>query len=162
MAQHSSLPGATDTHLAAVDDLLARPFPAQELRWEAHGTWGGPGYHLSVLRESQDFWEDRDEEIVEAATRELEADLAVLAAGLTVRWGNPETVDLEQYLGYDDLDPQHAVPEPLLFLSTVASTMQVWRPPDSDRWLALTIGQADPEFPLQLIAALGLTTALEH
>ncbi|MFD3698845.1 hypothetical protein ACFWUZ_22315 [Streptomyces sp. NPDC058646] len=115
-----------------------------------------------MLRESQDFWEDRSEEVVEAAERELEADLAALAEILTSRWGHPETVELWPYLGSEGPDPQHSAPEPLLFLCNVAGNMQVWRPPDSDRWLALAIGQADPEFPLQLLAAVGVASALER
>lgn len=157
MVHHSSV-RAAGAHLAAVDDLLSRPFPAQELRPGAN-SWGGPGFHLCVLRESQDFWDDRDEELVEASTRELEADLTAMEASLTTRWGNPEAVALEPYL---HCDPHHDAPEPLLFLSNVASTLQVWQLPGSDRWLALTIGQADPEFPLQLIAAVGLTSALPY
>ncbi|MEV6582730.1 hypothetical protein AB0M92_31730 [Streptomyces sp. NPDC051582] len=162
MVPHPRSAATACAHLSAVDDLVARPFPAQELRPGTDGGWGGPGYHLALLRESQDFWDDRGEELIEAAERELEADLAALAGTLTSRWGHPETVDLEPYLGFDDPAPAHAAPEPLPFLCSVAGRMRVWRLPGSDRWLALTIGQADPEFPLQLIAAVGLATALEH
>ncbi|MEU6237655.1 hypothetical protein [Kitasatospora sp. NPDC047058] len=61
---------------------------------------------------------------------------------------------------FDHPDPDYIAPEPLSFLSMVAGTMQVWKLPPTDRWLALAIGQADPEFPLQLIAAVGEATAL--
>ncbi len=160
---NDSLPaGTADAHLSAVDDLVARPFPEQKRQPGKGGKWGGPGYYLGVLRESQDFWDDRSEEVVEAAERELEADLAALAGSLTSRWGRPETVELWPYLGLDDPDPQHSAPEPLAFLSTVAGSMRVWRLPDSDRWLALAIGQADPEYPLQLLAAVGVASALER
>ncbi|MDX3537072.1 hypothetical protein PV721_22385 [Streptomyces sp. MB09-01] len=160
---HDSLSaGAADAHLSAVDDLIARPFPEQKARPGEAGRWGGPGYHLGVLRESRDFWNDRSEEVVEAVERELEADLAALAKRLTSRWGCPETVDLWPYLGFDGPDRQQPAPEPLVFLCNVAGSMQVWRLPDSDRWLALAIGQADPDFPLQLLAAVGVAAALER
>jgi hypothetical protein len=37
----------------------------------------------------------------------------------------------------------------------LVGSMQVWRPPASGRWIALAIGQADAEWPLQLLAAFG-------
>ncbi|WP_328761693.1 MULTISPECIES: hypothetical protein [unclassified Streptomyces] len=160
MVNDSLSAGAADAHLSAVDDLIARPFPEQKVPQGKEGRSGGPGYHLAVLRESQDFWDNRSEQVVEAAERELEAALAALAKSLTSRWGSPETVDLWPYLGFDDPDPKYSAPEPLVFLCNVAGSMQVWRLPDSDRLLALAIGQADPEYPLQLIAAVGVASAL--
>nr|WP_095878207.1 hypothetical protein [Streptomyces sp. TLI_235] len=47
------------------------------------------------------------------------------------------------------------MPEPLDSLSMLACSMQVWPLPESGRWLALTVGQADTEFPLELIAVVG-------
>ncbi|WP_330296360.1 hypothetical protein [Streptomyces sp. NBC_00503] len=161
MADYSLSAGAGDAHLSAVDGLIALPFPEQELRPGKEGRSGGPGYHLAVLRESRDFWDDRSEQVVEAAEQELEADLVALSKSLTSRWGRPETVELWPYLGFDDPDPQYSAPEPLALLSNVAGSMQVWRLPDSARWLALAIGQADPEFPLQLLAAVGVASTLE-
>ncbi|WP_051795092.1 hypothetical protein [Streptomyces sp. NRRL S-87] len=157
----STAVGAADGHVATVDDLIARPFPEREVGpgKAKDGRWGGPGYHLAVLRESRDFWDDRSEEVVEAAELELEADLAALVKTMTSRWGHPKVVDLWPYLGFDDPDPEYAAPQPLLFLCNVAGRMHVWRLPDSDRWIGLTIGQADREYPLQLIAALGVASA---
>ncbi|MCM2416095.1 hypothetical protein [Streptomyces sp. RKAG290] len=135
--------------------MTALPFPEEKQRAGQGSSWGGPGYHLAVLRESQDFWEDRDEEIVAAAEQELEDDLDALAAALAGRWGHPQTVDLSPYLGLDHHIPDFVATEPLAFMSGLAGSMQVWQLPQSSRWLALTIGQADPEFPLQLLAAVG-------
>jgi hypothetical protein len=151
--------GSTDDQLSTIDALSTLAFPDREVRPGSDGRWGGPGYHLAVLRESRDFWEDRSEEVIEAAERDLEASLGVLAAALTRRWGDPETVDLWPYLGYDNPDPGFVAPEPLNFLSMVASSMQAWRLP-SGRWVALAIGQADPEFPFQLLAAVGRASLL--
>ncbi|MFG2629401.1 hypothetical protein [Streptomyces sp. NPDC048473] len=151
---------STNDQLSVIDSLSALPFPDQEEQQGEGERWSGPGYHLAVLRESQDFWEDRSEEIVEAAEQALEGDLATLAAVLTDRWGTPETVDLWPHPGLDSPDPGLVAPEPLAFLCGVAGSMQVWRPAAPDRWLALTIGQADPEFPLQLLAAFGEASAL--
>ncbi|WP_060181016.1 hypothetical protein [Streptomyces sp. IMTB 1903] len=141
-----------------VDSVHAMPFPSQEER--AADRWGGPGYHVVVLVKSQDFWEDRSPETVEEAEESIAADFAGLAVLLTERWGAPEAVDLASYLGLDFPDPDFEAPEPMGFLSNLAGSMQVWRPPASDRWVALAIGQADPEWPLQLLAAFGEGSAL--
>ncbi|MGW2938058.1 hypothetical protein ACWDA7_41070 [Streptomyces sp. NPDC001156] len=62
----SSLPTTADSsgtldcalgeHLSFIDDLLARPFPAESNRDNA--AYSGPSHHLLVLRASQDFWDD--------------------------------------------------------------------------------------------------------
>jgi hypothetical protein len=38
--------------------------------------------------------------------------------------------------------------------------MQMWQVPSTGRWLGLTIGQADREFPFELLAAIGETATL--
>lgn len=158
--QNQRLTRSTNDQLSVIGRLSALPFPDQEEQQGDGERWSGPGYHLAVLRESQDFWEDRSAETVEAAEQALEGDLAVLAVVLTDRWAEPETVDLWPYLGFDSPDPDFVAPEPLNFLCGVAGSMQVWRPAATGRWLALTIGQADPEFPLQLLAAFGEASSL--
>ncbi|MFG2296318.1 hypothetical protein [Streptomyces sp. NPDC048603] len=144
--------------LRVVESLHAMPFPHTEEK--AGDRWSGPGYRVAVLVESQDFWQDRSSESVEEAEESIEADLAGLAALLTERCGAPEAVDLGPYLGFDNPDPDFQAPEPMGFLCGLAGSMQVWRPPASDRWIALAIGQADPEWPLQLLAAFGEGSAL--
>ncbi|MCB5163797.1 hypothetical protein LG634_02925 [Streptomyces bambusae] len=143
-----------DVRLSAVDGLLGRPFPERDGWPGADGWWGGPGYLLAVLWESRDFWEDRSEEVTEAVEREVERELRVLVERLTSRWGAPEAVELDAYAEYDG--PGDG---PLPFLSGVAGSMEVWQPPGSGRWLALAVGQADPEFPVQLLAAVGVVAA---
>jgi hypothetical protein len=144
--------------LSVIDELTTLPFPDHETRPGEDRRWGGPGYHLTVLRESRDFWDDRSEDVVEAAELELESDLAALVTVLTGRWGDPQTVDLSPYLDGDD--PDLEAPEPLASLCGVAGGMRVWRLPASDRWLALTIGQADAEWPFELLAAVGEASSL--
>ncbi|WP_371675018.1 hypothetical protein [Streptomyces sp. NBC_01276] len=158
----------TEELLHTVEDLHALRFPRQEER--AGDRWGGPGYHLVVLVESQDFWEDRDTGLVEEAEAGVEADRAALAELLTRRWGAPATVDLGARAGSDgtgagthtDPDPDFDAeePEPIGFLSGVTSTLQVWLPGGSGRWVGLAVGQADAEWPLQLLAAFGESSAL--
>lgn len=154
-----------DHHLSIIDSLSALPFPELETSMDQRFGWSGPGYHLAVLHESRDFWDERSPEILVMAESELAANLSALAAVLSERWGGAETVDLWPYLTLDDVEPTTVAPEPLDYLSTVANSMQVWRLPEIPRWLGLTIGQSDREFPFQLLVAFGNTqtgTETEH
>ncbi|MFJ6938285.1 hypothetical protein [Streptomyces sp. NPDC101132] len=146
---------STARRLARVDVLAALAFPAEECRAAAAQGWSGPGYHCEVLHESRDFWESRAEELVEAAEREVEDARAALAAVLTARWGPARAVDLWPYVGSDRSDPGYRAPEPLSLLSGLCAGLEVWRPPGTGRWVGLAVGQADPEFPVQLLAAVG-------
>ncbi|WP_416986100.1 hypothetical protein [Streptomyces sp. T028] len=158
---HEKPPGSAEEQLSIVDALITQPFPEEKGRSKTEHGWGGPGYHIAVLRASQDFWEDRSPEIVEPAVQELEVDLAAVAEALTERWGSPATVDLWQYLGFDDPDyPDVEVPEPLCSLSSLAVNMLVWPVPATGRWLGLTIGQGDRELPFELLAAVGEESSL--
>ncbi|WP_344323114.1 hypothetical protein, partial [Kitasatospora putterlickiae] len=140
--------------LARIDELYALPFPERE-GWYGP-RWSGPDHHVAVLRESRDFWEDRSEEVVAAAERDIADALARVTAALTARWGAPVPVELSPYFGVDPYDPGYVAPEPAGFLAQNAPAMQVWRPDGPDaRWLALAVGQADPEFPVQLFLAVG-------
>ncbi|MET8854589.1 hypothetical protein [Streptomyces sp. NPDC004579] len=149
--------GSTDQQLSIIDTLIAQPFPEGKGHTRSENGWGGPGFHIAILRETQDFWEDRSPEVVEPAEQELEVDLTSLTGILTERWGDPATVDLGRYLGLDDPDYPNTepAPEPLLSLCGYAANLLVWRIPSTGRWLGLTIGQGDPELPIQLFAAVG-------
>ncbi|MQY12950.1 hypothetical protein SRB5_30890 [Streptomyces sp. RB5] len=92
----------------------------------------------------------------EQADREIEAVHAALTGALRARWGPAVDVDLAPYLGLDwDLQPPGHVPEPIAHLCNQAGSMELWQPPDTDRWLGVAVGQADTEFPLELLAATG-------
>ncbi|MFC8229904.1 hypothetical protein [Streptomyces sp. NPDC057287] len=153
----STPPATTEARLALVDDVLALPFPAGEESEDSGGRSSGPGHHLLILRASEDFWDDRSPEHVEPAEQEIEDEFSVLATALSERWGEPETVDLWPYLEREDTD---AAPEPMGQLCNLAGSMQVWRVPGGTRWLGLAVGQADPEFPVWLLAAVGEAATL--
>lgn len=143
--------GATrDEYLAGIDELLARPFPEREYRDDSG--FGGPGYHFRTLRRSRDFWEDRCEETVEVAEAEIQGHLDALTAAVAARWGDPEIFDLRPLV---ETPLGGAVPDPLNYLSMVAGDVQVWQLSEAGRWLGLAIGQADPEYPIELVAVVG-------
>ncbi|MFD5813081.1 hypothetical protein [Streptomyces sp. NPDC127038] len=147
---------STDEQLSIIDTLIAQPFPEGKGDTKTEHGWGGAGFHIAVLRATQDFWDDRSSEIVEPAVQELEVDLTALAGILTERWGDPTAVDLWLYLGLDDPDYPNTepAPEPLSSLSGLAINLLAWRIPSTGRWLGLTIGQGDREFPFELLAAV--------
>ncbi|MFC8723503.1 hypothetical protein, partial [Kitasatospora sp. NPDC057198] len=126
----------------------------------APGGWGGPGYHLLVLQETRDFWDGRGSEVVEPAEREIEDALRALAALLTARWGAPETLDLWPPDRVGLAGTAAARPEPLGFLSMLSGSVLLWRLPGSARWVGLSVGQADPEFPVLLLLAVGEVAVL--
>ncbi|WP_405810892.1 hypothetical protein OG524_16995 [Streptomyces sp. NBC_01520] len=164
-------PAGTEDGLARIDGLLALPFPAGEESEDNGVHSSGPGHHLLILRASQDFWDDRSPERVEPAEQEIEDEFSALATALTERWGEPGTVDLWPYL--EESQEGAPAPEPMGQLCNLAGSMQVWRPspggPDAPhvresrtggRWIGLAVGQADPEFPIWLLAAVGETAIL--
>ncbi|MFD6279288.1 hypothetical protein ACFWFI_27535 [Streptomyces sp. NPDC060209] len=154
-------PTTTEDRLAQIDSVLALPFPAGEESEDNGVRSSGPGHHLLILRASRDFWDDRSPELVEPAEQEIEAEFSVLATALSERWGEPETVDLWPFLEQDDEgEGAGAAPEPMGQLCNLAGSMQVWRVPGGTRWLGLAVGQADPEFPIWLLAAVGETATL--
>ncbi|MDX3328328.1 MULTISPECIES: hypothetical protein [Streptomyces] len=154
-------PSTTEARLALIDSVLALPFPPGEESEDSGVRSSGPGHHLLILRASQDFWDDRSPEVVEPAEQEIETEFSVLATALSERWGEPATVDLWPYLeGDDDAEGEGVAPEPLGQLCQLAGSMQVWRVPGGTRWLGLAVGQADPEFPIWLLAAVGGTATL--
>ncbi|KPC82096.1 MULTISPECIES: hypothetical protein [Streptomyces] len=152
-------PTTTEDRLALIDGVLALRFPSGEESEDSGVRSSGPGHHLLILMASQDFWDDRSPELVEPAEQEIEAEFSVLATALSERWGEPETVDLWPYLERYD-EGEGAAPEPMGQLSNLAGSMQVWRVPGATRWLGLAVGQADPEFPIWLLAAVGEAATL--
>lgn len=144
---------------ALLDRLLTLPFSEDEPLDDDHSP--GPDHHLYVLQASRDFWEDRGEEVVEAAQEEIDAAHRALTEELTGHWGKPETVDLWPWLP-SVLHEAEAVPEPIGTLCELSGEMQVWRRPETGRWVALAVGQADPEFPIELLAAVGEIPALDR
>ena len=135
----------------AIDDALIRPFPAQRSRHETG--FGAPGQHEVILQCSREFWEERSAELFEAAEAEIERQRQALARKLIGRWGAPETLDLEPYFQAAVAGlPLH---EPLAYLSTYATDALLWRRPEEDRWLTLSILKHDTELPYVLVAMVG-------
>ncbi|WP_039936519.1 hypothetical protein [Streptomyces himastatinicus] len=132
---------STADHLATIDALRARDFPAQRR---------GPGFHVADLRVSEDFW-DADLTRVEEVLEEFEAELGVLVQVLTLRWGDPRVLDLADVLERSAMG--EPVPPPLDDLCGYVPELYVWRV--DGRWVGLGVGQGDRELPFQLLVAIG-------
>ncbi|MFJ9871166.1 hypothetical protein [Streptomyces sp. NPDC101165] len=147
----------TEEYISTIDAMVVQPFP--EVTYVDSSGEGGPEHHVRELQVSRDFWDEDDGQAWAKAEAELQACLNDLAARLTTRWGHAFVVDLGPYLSAScEGEP---VPEPLDYLSQQVVSMQVWPLPDSGRWLALALGQADKELPLILFAAVGRASALD-
>ncbi len=73
-----------------------------------------------------------------------------------------EQLSIVDALIVDDPDGQDTdeAPEPLASLCRVAGRLQLWQVPSAGRRLGLTIGQADREFPYELLAAVADSSTL--
>ncbi len=138
---------ARKQHLATIDLLRARPFPARRSR-SARVT-SGPGYHLADLVTSEEFWEDDGTARLDAL-EECEAECGALSAVLAERWGEPQQMSLWSTLvrGGEGVP----VPQPWLELSAAAACLELWRA--DGRWIALAVCQQGAELPFQLVAAV--------
>jgi hypothetical protein len=98
------------------------------------------------------LWDDRSEDVVKAAEKEIDVALQALSTALTKRWGEPEVIDLRPFL-----DSDNPVPKPMNELCQLTDRMLAWRQTEAGRWVALAVGQADREFPVLLLSAVGAT-----
>ncbi|TVL87822.1 hypothetical protein [Streptomyces sp. SAJ15] len=135
-------------HLAAIDELRARPFPDRPVSGPLLES--GPGFHIADLRVSEDFW-DADLARVAEVDEEFDAELRCLIQALSRRWGEPEAVDLTDHLERSAL--HEPVPPPLDSLCSYVGRLHAWRV--DGRWVAVGVGQGDRELPIQLVAAIG-------
>ncbi|MGW0908971.1 hypothetical protein [Streptomyces sp. NPDC002853] len=173
---------STAEHLAAIDLLRSREFPAE--RGRSPSGVGGPGYHIAELLTSGDFWDDDGTEW-EATSDQYDAERDALTVLLAERWGAPQIFSLasvferaqgDAYGGEDDWDDWgedggggtgdsgtgdgeaegegegEDIPEPWGSLSSSVPDLHLWRV--DGRWIALGVSQWDKELPFQLLAVV--------
>ncbi|MDQ0989599.1 hypothetical protein [Streptomyces sp. V3I7] len=136
-------------HLALIDLLCAREFPAEYGRTE-HGE-SGPGYHIAELQTSGEFWEDDGTGSAETAVQ-YDADRDGLGERLVERWGPPQHFSLYS-VGARAMDGED-IEEPWDGLSSHVPDVHLWQSPGSGRWVALGVSQWDKELPFQLLAVV--------
>ncbi|MFJ9470008.1 hypothetical protein [Streptomyces caniferus] len=137
-----------DAYLATIDRLRLQDFPAVPGR--SAMVESGPGFHIAGLRVSQEFWDADLAEVAETA-EEFEAELSALVAALSLRWGEPRTVDLVEEL--ERTARGMPVRPPLDMLCGYVPRMHGWRV--RSRWIGVGVGQGGRELPFQLLVAVG-------
>ncbi|MBQ0987399.1 hypothetical protein KBZ10_23340 [Streptomyces sp. F63] len=137
---------STAEQLAVIDQLCARPLPAAPGGPFRAGE-GGPAFHLADLRVGAECRED-DGFGTREAEEQLEAECEALVFVLSRRWGEPQRLDLIEYLVRSA--GGEPVPEPLATLCGCVGVLYAWRA--GDRWLAVGLGRQDRELPLRLLA----------
>ena len=141
---------STARHLARIDLLCAREFPAEHGGSAAPGP-GGPGYHLAELSASGGL-EQGDGHFPRAAVEEqYEAERDGLTALLTLRWGEPWIFGLGGVL-LRALECGEEIPEPWASLSARVPDVHAWQ--TAGRWVALGVARLDPARPPRLLAVV--------
>lgn len=138
---------STARHVATIDLLCARPFPAERTGSEV-GT-SGPGFHLAELAIGESFGaHDGSGRALEA--EQYEAECTALASVLTTRWGEPHLLSL--WNTHVRATEGEEIPDPWRELSAGVGYVHLWR--TKAHWLAIGIAQHGDDHPLQLLATI--------
>ncbi|OSP44953.1 hypothetical protein B7767_02150 [Streptomyces sp. 13-12-16] len=132
-------------HIALIDELCFRPFPAE------HGPsddgFGGPGHHVAVLE--TDDGPDGDPARRAVTVDRFEEDHDAVYEVLASRWGdtgpwNPRT-------------GREETPEPWAWLAARAGAARVWEVQGTGRWVAVAVADRDPNDAIRLLAVVTKT-----
>ncbi|MFG2681075.1 hypothetical protein [Streptomyces sp. NPDC048392] len=130
-------------HLALIDELCFRPFPAE------HGT-SRPGHLTAVLESSHGLRTgDRAERAVTVDQYEKERD--AVSERLAPRWGEPAPWSLQTVLLRTE---REEIPEPWAELSARARVAYLWEAESTGRWLAVAVADRDETDEVQLLAVV--------
>lgn len=131
-------------HLALIDELCSRPFPAE------HGPSdtgdGGPGYHVAVLESSRGDCGTRT-----ATVEQYEKERDALYELLAPRWGDPDPYNLHGVLLRT---AREEIPEPWASLSARARVAHLWEAHGTGRWVAVAVADQDEWDDVQLLAVV--------
>ncbi|MFF3291359.1 hypothetical protein [Streptomyces sp. NPDC003023] len=141
----------TARHLAAIDRLRDRAFPAQRERSRLGDS--GPGYHLARLPTPADgvAATDRAAGSAREAHREAyEAECEALVVALSRRWGEGQwfalwSVFIGSVCGEE-------IPQPWDELSHCVEDLRIWRA--EGHWIAVGVSRSEGEDEFRLIAVV--------
>ncbi|MGC9496847.1 hypothetical protein [Streptomyces sp. WG7] len=136
-------------HIALIDELCFRPFPAEHGPSDA-GT-GGPGHFVAVLESSHGLrGGNRAERAVTVEQYEKERD--ALHELLAARWGRTDPWNLQTVLLRTE---REEIPEPWAELSTRARVAYLWEAEGTGRWVGVAVADRDDEADeVQLLAVV--------
>ena len=134
-------------HVAVIDELCVRPFPAE------HGPsdvgFGGPGHHVAVLHTGGGPGGDPAQWAVTAD--QFEKDRDALCEVLASRWGNLAPWNLQTVLLRT---VREEIPEPWQWLSFRADVAWLGEVCGTGRWVAVAVAGRDPGAGIQLLAVV--------
>ncbi|MBJ6647380.1 hypothetical protein ACWDLL_01215 [Streptomyces griseoincarnatus] len=134
-------------HIALIDELCFRPFPAE------HGPsdvgFSGPGHHVAVL-------ETGDRPDLDPAGRavtvdQFEKDRDAVYELLASRWGDTDPYNLRTVQLRTERED---IPEPWGWLSHHAGVAWLWEVRGTGRWVAVALADRDPSGSVELLAVV--------
>ncbi|MGI5424376.1 hypothetical protein [Streptomyces sp. CA-179760] len=130
-------------HIALVDELCYRPFPAEHGPSDV-GT-SGPGYHVAVL-ESGPYGDPATRAVT---VDQFEKDRDAVYELLASRWGDTPAYNLQTVL----LRTEHEeIPRPWADLGACAGVAYLWEVEGSGRWVAVAVADRDGAQEAHLLA----------
>ncbi|MFE5259844.1 hypothetical protein [Streptomyces coelicoflavus] len=135
-------------HLALIDELCFRPFPAE------HGPSdegaAGPGRFTAVLESSHGLRESDPAERA-ATVEQYEKERDALYERLAPRWGETAPWNLRTVLLRTE---REEIPEPWAGLSAHARVAYLWEAEGTGRWVALAVADRDAADEVRLLAVV--------
>ncbi|MEU3900821.1 hypothetical protein [Streptomyces sp. NPDC045251] len=125
-------------HIALIDELCFRPFPAE------HG-------HFVAVLESSHGLRDGDQGERAATEEQYEKYRDALHERFATRWGEPEPWNLQTVLLRTE---REEIPEPWAALSARARLASLWEAEGTGRWVALAVADLDETDEVQLLAVV--------
>ncbi|MCZ9349697.1 hypothetical protein NGM36_07775 [Streptomyces mutabilis] len=135
-------------HIALIDELCFRPFPAEH--GPSDGGTAGPGHFVAVLESSHGLRDgDRGERAVTVEQYEKYRD--ALHERLAPRWGETDPWNLQTVLLRTE---REEIPEPWAALSARARLAHLWEAEGTGRWVAVAVADRDETDEVQLLAVV--------
>ncbi|MFD8453911.1 MULTISPECIES: hypothetical protein [Streptomyces] len=135
-------------HLALIDELCFRPFPAEHGPSDGGAT--GPGRFTAVLESSHGLRESDPAERA-ATVEQYEKERDALYERLAPRWGETAPWNLRTVLLRTE---REEIPEPWAGLSAHARVAYLWEAEGTGRWVALAVADRDAADEVRLLAVV--------
>ncbi|MET9822181.1 MULTISPECIES: hypothetical protein [unclassified Streptomyces] len=135
-------------HLALIDELCLRPFPAEH--GPSHEGAAGPGHFTAVLESSHGL-SGRDPARRAATVEQYEKERDALYERLAPRWGETAPWNLQTVLLRTE---REEIPEPWAALSARARVAYLWEAEGTGRWVAVAAADRDEADEVRLLAVV--------
>ncbi|MFI8950431.1 hypothetical protein ACIGO6_28390 [Streptomyces sp. NPDC053750] len=138
-------------HIAVIDELCFRPFPAEH--GPSDGGAGGPGHFVAVLETSHGLRGGGQGERA-VTVEQYEKGRDALHELLAPRWGATDPWNLQTVLLRTE---REEIPEPWAGLSARARVAYLWEAEGTGRWVAVAVADRDEADEVQLLAVVTWT-----